>query len=290
MPISIRDDLVYILLKKIDESDRGPGPDAVNFSETDFVGMEVTPVDFLGHLDFLNQEQYINAEFEGNAYANQEDVPDVVSSREVDFRIANTFGSSDGPLPHLIKFSKAELTEKGRKMLEEMEAKPPKALEKGPAVPILDKDKPFLQKVMVKGNLSEPYDARDITEVVFRVMRDLMTTEESDLIASELHEQVLPTDEKALNMEISDLWKDTNPIVGFLSRIRPPLRGPGLSGIDDSRFIFRVDNEAGLPPNTDAETVIKAVFSATKDELSAERVQEITELMPGKVRQLWEEA
>ena len=30
----------------------------------------------------------------------------------------------------------------------------------------------FLQKVMANGGLADPYDARDITEVVFRVMRD----------------------------------------------------------------------------------------------------------------------
>jgi hypothetical protein len=86
MPIAIRDDVVYIMLKKIDDcaasgtggATRGPGPDPVKFSETDFTGIEMSPADFLGHLDFLNQRQYINAEFSGNAYGNQEDVPDAV--------------------------------------------------------------------------------------------------------------------------------------------------------------------------------------------------------------------
>jgi uncharacterized protein (DUF2267 family) len=32
------------------------------------------------------------------------------------------------------------------------------------------------------------------------------------------------------------------------------------------------------------------VFSATKDELSEERIKEITNWLPGKVRELWEEA
>jgi uncharacterized protein (DUF2267 family) len=148
----------------------------------------------------------------------------------------------------------------------------------------------FLQKVMLKGGLADPYDARDITEVVFRVMRDLMTTEASDRVESELHQEVLDTDEKALRMEVSDLWKDTNPIVGFLSRIRPPLKGPGWLGIDSERFLTRVQNEAGVPPTVDRDRVIKAVFSATKDELSEERIQEISTCLPDQISQLWQQA
>lgn len=284
MTIAIRDDVVYIMLKKIDESDVGPGPDTVPFSETDFVGIDMSPVDFLGHLDYLNQKQYINAEFSGNAYGNQEDVPDATNPKEFDFRIANTYGSADGPLPHLIKFKKAELTEKGKKMLEDMEANPPKNMGGGPAVPLVDAHTPFLEKVQLKAGLSDLYDARDITEVVFRTMRDMMTNEAVDRVTNELHEEMLPTDEKALQNEVADLWKDTNPLVRFLSRVRPPLI------IRDETFLFRVAQEGGLPPTTNPETVVKAVFSATKDELSPERVKEVAEFLPGIVRQLWEAA
>jgi uncharacterized protein (DUF2267 family) len=159
---------------------------------------------------------------------------------------------------------------------------------------VADQHLPFLEKVMVQGNLPDPYDARDITEVVFRVMRDVMTTEAAERVDAELHEEAVDperTRDRALHMEISDLWEDTNPIVNLLSRIRPPLKGPGLSGIDSDRFLFRVANEAGLPPNNDRDQVVKAVFSATKDELSEERVQEIAEWLPeGQVRQLWNAA
>ncbi|MFB2937506.1 DUF2267 domain-containing protein [Aerosakkonemataceae cyanobacterium BLCC-F154] len=290
MTIGIREDVAYIMLKKISETDSSKGMHTVNFSQTDFAGREITPAEFLGHLDYLNQKQYINAEFSGNAYGNQEDVPDAINPKEVDVRIANTYGASDGPLPHLITFKKAELTDKGRQALADMEANLPESLKKGPAVPIADKDMPFLHKVMLKAGLSEPYDARDLTEVVYRVMRDLMTTEAADRVAAELHEKAMPTDDKALQMEITDLWKDTNPIVGFLSRVRPPWQGPGIFKIDDDRFLFRVANEGGMPPNVDREQVVKAVFSATKDELSKERIDEIASWLPGKVRQLWEEA
>jgi uncharacterized protein (DUF2267 family) len=235
-------------------------------------------------LDYLNQKQYIDAEFSGNAYANQEDVPDAVNPKEFDARVANTYGAPDGPLPHLIAFKRAQLTEKGRKILEKMEAKPPKSLEEGPVVPVATKDMPFLEKVMYKGDLDDIFDARDITEVVFRTMRDMMTTEASDRVASELHKEAEPTQDKALQNEIAELWKDTNPIVSFLSRIRPPLI------IKSDTFLFRIRQEAGLPQGVEPETVIKAVFSATKDELSEERVKEIAGFLPDEIRKMWQAA
>lgn len=288
MPISIRKDVAYILLKKINET--GQGMHEVEFNEADLLGKKLTPAQFLGHLDYLNQNHYINAEFTGNAYGKQEDVPDFINPQEFDMRIANTYGSEDGPLPHLITFKKAELTEKGRKMLEEMENNPPESLKKGSSVPIATKDMPFLEKVMAKSGLPDVYDARDITEVTYRVMRDLMTTEAADRVESELHKPAEITEDKSVQMEIADLWHDTNPIVGFLSRVRPPWQGPGIFKIDSDRFLFRVANEGGMPSNLNREQVVKAVFSATKDELSSERIQEIASWLPDKVRQLWEEA
>jgi uncharacterized protein (DUF2267 family) len=155
---------------------------------------------------------------------------------------------------------------------------------------IADEHNSFLEKVMVKAGFADLYDARDFTEVVFRVMRDLMTTEASDRVEAELHQEALSTEEKALQMEVADLWKDTNPIVGFLSRVRQPLRGPAPVGIDSNLFLTRVANEGALPPTVEGEQAVKAVFSATKDELSEERIQEIASCLPDRVRQLWEQA
>ncbi len=151
-------------------------------------------------------------------------------------------------------------------------------------VPVAEKDRPFLEKVMDLANLPDIFDARDITVVVFRTMRDLMTTKAADQVAEELHKKALPTEKKALQDEIADLWKDTNPIVAFLSRIRPPLQ------IDSDLFLRRINQEAGLPRGVEPETVIKAVFSATKDELSPERVKEIAGFLPDQIRQMWEQA
>ncbi len=292
MPIDLREDVAYILLKKINET--GQGMHDVSFTETDFGGRKLTRAELLGHLDYLNQKQYIKANFTGNAYATERDVPSAFEPQEVDFRIANVV--ADGAEPNFISFKGAELTERGRKLLEKMEANPPEELETGPSVPIATKDMPFLEKVMLKSGLEDIFDTRDVVEVVFRVMRDLMSTEASDRVKEELHKEALPTKDKSLQMEIADLWKDTNPLVGFLSRIRPPFEqhhGPGLFNIDDDRFLFRVKNESAMAAtgyDLDREQVVRAVFAATKDELSEERIKEVASWLPGRVRELWDEA
>ena len=295
MPIPIKEDVVYTLLKKINDS--GQGMHDVHLEESDFFpGIQITRAELLGHLDYLNQTQYIKAEFTGNAYANQEDVPDAVNPQEFDFRIASSYTSPDGPLPHLITFKAAELTDKGRRMLQKMEANPPKSLKEGPSVPIATKDMPFLEKVMLKSGLEDIFDTRDVTEVVYRAMRDLMTTEAAERVADELHKEALPTEDKALQMEIADLWEDTNPIVGFLSKIRAPFfhsQSRDISNVNDERFLTRVKNESPMAATgyeVDRDQVVKAIFSATKDELSEERIKEIAGCLPGKVRQLWDEA
>jgi len=61
-----------------------------------------------------------------------------------------------------------------------------KSLKEGPSVPIATKDMPFLEKVMIKSGLEDIFDARDVTEVIYRAIRDLMTTEAER--CDELHE------------------------------------------------------------------------------------------------------
>lgn len=284
MPIALKDDVMYILLKKIHEGD-GNGKHSVDFKATDFTGRDLTISDFLGHLDYLNQKQYIDADFSGNAYGNQEDVPDLVDSEEVDFRVANTFGAPDGPLPHLIKFKRAKLTPKGERMLEEMNKKPPEALKMGNSIPIVDKYTPFLEKIALKAELPDIFDARDLTNLVYRTMRDLMPTEASEAVAAELDGEIEEgATNKRLQDEIADLWKDDNPLVAWLSKIRPPLK------FDADTFIFRIEQEGGLPGGTSGEQVINAVFSATKEELSEEIQKQVSQFLPGKIRDMWESA
>ncbi|MEO1093491.1 MAG: DUF2267 domain-containing protein [Cyanobacteria bacterium J06638_28] len=285
MPINLRDDVAYILLKKIGKGDQATeGKHEVNFTETDFTGRSLTKSDLLGHLDYLNQKGFIDAEFSGNAYGNQEDVPNLVDPEEVDARVANTYGAEDGPLPHLITFQRAELTSKGQQLLQKMDANPPEALRGGPSKPITTANMDFLEKVMIRGELEDVFDARDVSEVVFRTMRDLMSTEAADQVASELEEPAVDADNKALQVDIAELWEDTNPFVSLLSQLRPPLK------FDGDTFLFRVNQEAGLQKNVVPEKAVAAVFAAVKGELSQESIQAIAKALPGKVNELWEQA
>jgi len=284
MPIALKDDVMYILLKKINKGDDS-GKHSVDFNSTDFTGRNLTISDFLGHLDYLNQKKYVDADFSGNAYANQEDVPDLIEEEEVDFRVANTFGAPDGPLPHLIKFKRAVLTPKGEKMLERMDKNPPKALQSGASTPIVDKYTPFLEEVALKAELPDIFDARDLTNVVYRTMRDLMSNEVSEAVASELHDEIEDgAKNKRLQDEISALWKDDNPIVAWLSKVRPVLK------FDADTFIRRIEKEGGMPRGTTGEKVINAVFSATKEELSDDVKKQVAEFLPGKIQDMWETA
>ena len=284
MPIALKDDVMFILLRKINEKN-DQGMHSVDFNATDFTGRNLTISDFLGHLDYLNQKQYIVADFTGNAYANQEDVPDLVDEEEVDFRVANTFGAPDGPLPHLIKFNKAQLTDKGKKMLKRMEAKPPEALQTGASTPIVDKYTPFLEEIALKAELTDIFDARDLANLVYRTMRDLMPNEASEAVAAELHDEIEEgAKNKRLQDEISDLWKDDNPLVSWISKVRPPLK------FDADTFIFRIEKEGGVPRGTSGEKVINAVFSATKEELSDDVIKQVSQFLPGKIKDMWEAA
>lgn len=133
----------------------------------------------------------------------------------------------------------------------------------------------FLEKVKAKGNLNDLDEAKNATEVVFRTMRDVMTNDAVERVEEEL--------DKSATDEVEDLWEDTNPIVSFLSKIRPQLK------IKPENFLVRLRQEGNLPER-DAKTIIKAVFSATKEELSSERIQEVASYLPGEIQEMWQQA
>ncbi len=271
MTIELKEDIAYILLGKISDRPQAINSKAggrekelipLNLNATDFVGRNTNHSEVLAHIDYLNQKGYINADFTGDAYAD----------------------SGPNPFPETVELKAVAITPSGEALLQRMNEHLPASLQSGPSVALVTKDMDFLEKVMIKGHIGDIYDARDISELVFRTMRDLMTNEAVEDVATELHKEALHTDKKAAQGEIVDLWKDSNPLVRFLSKVRPTLK------FDDETFLFRIGNEGGLPKTTGPKTVVKAVFSATKDELSPERITEIAEFMPGKIRQIWEQA
>lgn len=262
MTIELKEDIAYILLKKMGDRSEAERGQPLDLQPTDFVGRNTDKTEILAHLDYLNQKGYINADFKGDAYADE----------------------GPNPLPEAVRVKSIELTPSGQDLLKKMSDNPPEELKSGPSTPVATKDMDFLNKVMLKGHIGDIYDARDITEVVFRTMRDLMTTTATRNVAEGLHTAATHTEKKSAQEEVADLWKDSNPLVRFLSKIRPPLN------FDDETFLFRVKQEGGLPKTTGPNTVVKAVFGATKDELTEDRIAEIAEFMPGKIRELWEEA
>jgi uncharacterized protein (DUF2267 family) len=135
-----------------------------------------------------------------------------------------------------------------------------------------DSERIFLEKVMQKASLPDIYDARDLTLIVFRSMRDLMTTEAADKT------QAAFKDEK-----IAELWKDDNPIVWLLSRIRPPLK------IDTETFLRRIQQEGGVPKGISPEAVVIAVFSTAREQLSDEQVKEISATLPDGLKVMWDQ-
>lgn len=137
---------------------------------------------------------------------------------------------------------------------------------------INDSQRSFLEQIMQKANFPDIYDARDTTIVVFRTMRDIMTTEASDRIEAAFS-----------NQEIAKLWRDDNLIVRFISRLRPPLK------IDSEVFMRRIAQEGTVPKDVTPQGVAIAVFSTVRNELPADIVQEISGYLPDGIKVLWEQ-
>lgn len=145
--------------------------------------------------------------------------------------------------------------------------------------PATAESQPFLYAVLTQSGLEDIYDARDVTEVVFRTVRDIVGKDVVNQVTAEIEAGNAPD-----TTEIAALWKDTNPLVAFISRVRPPLE------IASDTFFFRVAQEAGLPKFINPKSAVKAVFAQLKPRLSSARAEELRLLLPDQVRQVWRQA
>ncbi|MGF1478239.1 MAG: DUF2267 domain-containing protein [Cyanophyceae cyanobacterium] len=139
----------------------------------------------------------------------------------------------------------------------------------------------FLEKIVANSNLQTVNEAQVAAKVVYRILRDMMPQEQVDKVASELE-----TEAPKADMEIKDLWKDTNPMVSFFSQLSP------VQNISQSPGVFklRLSQEGALPTDTDPENVTKAIFKATKDELSGEQISNVSQSLPDDIRSWWDQA
>ena len=141
--------------------------------------------------------------------------------------------------------------------------------------------KSFIDKVLERSNLQTANEAERATNIVFRILRDMMLNKTSDQIEQDLKEKASESEQDAIN-----LWQDPNVMVAFFSRISPAQNLHIKPGV----FMLRLQQEGTLPDGVSPENVAAAVFSATKEILPAERNQQIAAILPGEIRQIWEQA
>ena len=151
----------------------------------------------------------------------------------------------------------------------------------------ISKHSPFLMQVKHRASLENLYDAQEITEIVYRVMRDLMNHTMIEQVSDEMNSLAIQTSQQRLNGEISELWQDSNPLVRWLSHIRPAFDQEGPLGIDDQLFLKRVEMEGALPVHVAPLTAVSAVFAATKPELTPETQRQVANCLPGIVKTVW---
>lgn len=141
--------------------------------------------------------------------------------------------------------------------------------------------KSFLDKVVEQSDLETTNQAQAAANAVFRILRDMLSRRSISQVEQDLRTQA-PESEQ----DVVDLWQDVNVMVGFFSRISPVQN----LHLKPGTFMLRLKEEGYLPESVPPENVARAVFSATKDILPPERIQEVAEALPGEIRQIWEQA
>lgn len=148
----------------------------------------------------------------------------------------------------------------------------------------------FLAKVMQELRLESLYDAKEITEIIYRTMRDLMVHDTIEKVASELDAPAAMSNQEQLDTQISDLWQDSNPLVRWLSHLRPSFDKEGILGINNDLFLQRIRQEGALPLHVSPLAAVKVVFSATKSELTPETQATVASCLPQLIKEVWQTA
>ncbi|MEL6441808.1 MAG: DUF2267 domain-containing protein [Cyanobacteria bacterium J06621_8] len=145
------------------------------------------------------------------------------------------------------------------------------------------KNQTFLEKIIANTNLETYNEAQTAAKVVFRILRDLLPREEVDKLADELKGK----EASKANMELKDLFKDTNPMVSFFSYISPIQQ----LNISKDTFMLRLNQEGAIRHDADPEQVTAAVFNATKAELSSAQIKNVAQCISDQeLRILWQQA
>lgn len=262
MTITLQPRLAYALMDQIRQDDETHNEQSLKPAVESKLGYSITEQEFLGHLDYMNQKGFLQVNFAGDAYANQ----------------------GPNPLPATILVKDAQLTEAGESIFDKLEKEYRDKPIESPYSAIAPENIAFLEKVMISAGLPDIFDARDISEVVFRTMRDVMSNNATQEVANELHRPASGSRADKIKEEVADLWLDTNPIVRVISSLRPPL------SIDEDLFLRRVRQEGGVPKTVSTEKVLAAIFAATKEELSSDAITEVGQFLPGQIKTLWQEA
>lgn len=143
------------------------------------------------------------------------------------------------------------------------------------------KQQSFLEKVIERSDLKTENEAQRAANVVFRLLRDMMSNQETNRVEEDLRTRASEAEQDAVG-----LWRDPNVMVAFFSRISPIQK----LNIRPGTFMLRLQQEGVLPDGVSPESVTQAVFSATKEILSPERSHEVAEALPAEIRQIWEQA
>jgi uncharacterized protein (DUF2267 family) len=123
--------------------------------------------------------------------------------------------------------------------------------------------KTMYSRVGIEADLESLEEARHVTAVVLRALRDRLTPEEAEQASAQLP------------AELKQLWH------GDAGTMRPPVK------MHRQEFYERVRAEAGLPSVRTAALATDAVFAALKDQISDGECGDILAQLPRDLKQVW---